>query len=132
MKQFASDVIDFNRQVLSITHRDKGLLSVPELNQTINCLREEIDEFHESHESGDYIASVDALIDLIYFAVGGLYRMGLDSDEISDCASAVHAANMDKKLGIVPRRGDGSSPDAIKSTEWTGPEHRLAAILGVI
>ncbi len=132
MKQFASDVIDFNRQVLSITHRDKGLLSVPELNQTINCLREEIDEFHEAHENGDFIASVDALIDLIYFAVGGLYRMGLDSDEIADCASVVHVANMEKKLGIVPRRGDGSSPDAVKSTEWIGPEHRLAAILGVI
>ena len=132
MKQFASNVIDFNRQVLGITYRDKGLLSVPELNQTINCLREEIDEFHEAHENGDFIASVDALIDLIYFAVGGLYRMGLNSEEMTECVNVVHTANMEKKLGIVPRRGDGSSPDAIKSTEWTGPEHRLAAILGVM
>ncbi len=36
---------------------------------------------------------------------------------------------MNNGVKIYPR---GSSPDAVKSTNWTGPEHKLAAILGVI
>jgi predicted HAD superfamily Cof-like phosphohydrolase len=130
MKNFADAVIDFNEHVLRIEKREKKLLSVPEFKQSLNCLKEEVREFYEAYENKDFIASVDSLIDLMYFATGILYRMGLNSSEIMQCASAIHECNMRKQVGVVSRRGDGSSPDAVKPDNWKGPEEMITSILG--
>jgi len=130
MEKFAKDVTAFNYEVLGIELREKSLLSANEMSQTINCLKEELKEFEDANTAGDFVASVDALIDLMYFAVGGLYRMGLTPAEIGRCSEIVHEHNMRKKLGVVPRRGDGSAPDAVKSEEWIGPERLMAEALG--
>jgi predicted HAD superfamily Cof-like phosphohydrolase len=43
--------------------------------------------------------------------------------------TAVHEANMEKKLGVVAKRGDGSAADAVKPEGWIPPEGRIEAIL---
>ena len=126
---FAHQVVDFNQRVLNIAQRPHGLLNPAELDISIKCLHEEIDEFKEAAEKGDFIGQVDASIDLQYFAMGVLYKLGLTPDQIVACSTAVHEANMEKKLGVNAKRGDGSAADAVKPEGWESPEHRIGAIL---
>jgi predicted HAD superfamily Cof-like phosphohydrolase len=130
VKRYALNVIDFNKRILRIEERKKGLLSTAELDITKKCLDEESSEFFDAHMNGDFIGAVDALIDDIYFAVGALYKMGLSAEEIEKCADAVHYCNMRKEIGVNERRGDGSASDAVKPEDWIGPEERIAIILG--
>ncbi len=129
MNSFAHQVVDFNQQVLGIAQRPMDMLADAEYDITVKCLHEEIGEFTEAHQSGDYIKSVDALVDLMYFATGALYKMGLTPDKINAIQSAVHQANMEKKLGVVAKRGDGSAADAVKPEGWISPEARIEEIL---
>ena len=129
MNSFAHQVADFNQQVLGIAQRPMDMLADAEYDITVKCLHEEIGEFTEAHQSGDYIKSVDALVDLMYFATGALYKMGLTPDKINAIQSAVHQANMEKKLGVVAKRGDGSAADAVKPEGWISPEARIEEIL---
>lgn len=54
-------------------------------------MREEIGEFLEA--GGDIVEQADAMIDLIYFALGTLVEMGIQPDELF---SIVQQANMSK------------------------------------
>lgn len=126
---FTNQVVDFNVKVLKINQRSKDLLNSAELDISEKCLKEELNEFIEAHKNGDFIGCVDAMIDLMYFANGVLYKMGLTPEEITKCKTAVHEANMEKKLGVNARRGDGSAADAVKPQDWVSPEERIIDIL---
>ena len=129
MTSFAHQVVDFNRTILGIEQRLQMPMGPAELELSITCLREEVEEFREAAESGDYIGMVDAMIDLQYFAMGVLYKMGIPPDKIVACCTAVHEANMTKKRGIKAGRGDGSAADATKPAGWIPPEERIGDIL---
>ena len=73
--------------------------------------------------------SIDAIIDLKYFAVGVLYKMGLSPDMQKACCTAVHSANMEKKLGTVAKRAVEGAADAVKPEGWVSPEERIIEIL---
>lgn len=126
---FALQVVEFNQQVLGIQPRIQAPLSDAELKLSLHCLREEIQEFEDACNLGDYIGQIDAMIDLQYFAMGVLYKLGLTASQIEKCCTAVHEANMEKKLGVKAGRGDGSAADAVKPEGWEPPEHRIGAIL---
>lgn len=124
-------VIFFNSAILKI-HRDKPeLLKPQEAKWLRNALLEEIQEFEHAHNMhNDLVGSVDALIDLIYFAIGGLYRLGLDEDRIEACFDAVHQVNIKKKLGVkATRPQDGTVADAVKVNGVEGPEEQIREIL---
>jgi len=123
-------VVVFQEQILGNIAIEKGLLSKAELDLSVNQLSEEIQELMMAHDDIDYIGAVDAAVDLLYFGVGVLHKLGLTPEQMGACFTAVHEANMEKKKGIVARRGDGTAPDAIKPEGWTAPEERIAAILG--
>lgn len=126
---FQHQVVEFNQRVLNIEPRPNDMLNTAEHDISVKCLTEEIDEFVEAHAKGDYIGCVDAIIDLMYFAVGVMYKMGLTPEEMDACMTAVHEANMEKKLGVNHRRGDGSAADAVKPEGWVSPEERIINIL---
>lgn len=126
---FPHQVVDFNKRVLGIYPREAGMLVDAEERISIQCLYEEIEEFKQACKDGDYIGCIDAMIDLMYFANGVLYKLGVTPDQIVACSTAVHEANMEKKLGINHRRGDGSAADAVKPEGWKSPEERIANIL---
>lgn len=130
--KFFSDVVDFNTRVLNIEQRPLNTLSQAEFDISQKCLQEEVDEFVEAYKNGDIITTIDSVVDLMYFGVGVLYKMGLDAEQISAVCSAVHDANMEKKLGVVAKRGDGSAADAVKPEGWVGPEERIGHILDAI
>jgi hypothetical protein len=127
MIDFARDVIKFNRDILGIRPDGRRVLTPVMKEWLCKALREEVDEFEAANE--DYIGHVDALVDLIYFAVGGLYKLGLDAGMISQCAHKVHDCNMKKKLGVKESRGDGSVPDAIKDSDFESPEMQLKVVV---
>lgn len=124
-------VLYFNRTVLQITRNKPQLLEAKELFWLLGALAEEITELETAHlGEHDLAKSVDALIDLIYFAIGGLYRLGLDEMLIAECFGTVHQANLQKKLGVKPTRPqDGSVADAVKPEGFEDPVGRIRAIL---
>jgi predicted HAD superfamily Cof-like phosphohydrolase len=129
MKDFAKNVVHFNVELLKITNREKKPLEVDELVWMTNALREEISEFENAHIDQDYLGAIDALLDLMYFAVGGLHKLGLSVDEMERCALAVHECNMLKRQGVKLSRGTGC-PDATKPEGWISPEQKIAEIIG--
>lgn len=85
---------------------------------TTTFLSEELIEFAESTDAH---GELDALIDIIYFAIGGMYQMGLGSDEVEACFNRVHEANMTKKAGTKPGRESVTTGDAVKPEGWKEP-----------
>lgn len=128
--QFVKSVVEFNEKILLIRDREKALLNDSEFKISVECLNEEVQEFIEAHKNQNFIGAIDAIIDLQYFAIGVLYKMGLKADQISRCMQAVHDANMNKKRGVKAGRGDGIAADAVKHEGWVAPEERIAEIVG--
>lgn len=127
---FVRDVIEFNRDLLGIAQRQVQPLSLEEHTHLSMALQEELKEFNDAVMQGQIIESVDALIDLMYFAVGGLWKHGLTQEQIVQSMRAVHEANMQKRKGKVAKRYTGA-PDAVKPEDWVSPETRIATILAL-
>lgn len=128
---FVADVIEFNRDLLGIPERQPGLMPTPEFSHLVKCLREELDELIDGHTLHNPVSSVDALIDLQYFLIGGLYKMGLTREMIIDCQRAVHSANMTKVKAKVTKRYVEGAVDAGKPADFVAPEAAIARILGL-
>ena len=107
-------VIEFQTNVLG----NKPYFGKPDQKEyqfMIDTLEEEIEEFKEGHKNDSFNEMADALIDLIYFALGHCYRMGVDFNE---SFMQVHKANMAKKKASTER---GLS-DAAKPEGWKEPK----------
>jgi len=79
-----------------------------------NFLIEETDEYILASKRAD---ELDALVDLVYVAMGTAYLHGFDFDE---AWRRVHAANMAKVRGPSQRSGEY---DVIKPEGWKPPYH---------
>jgi predicted HAD superfamily Cof-like phosphohydrolase len=122
------NVFEFNKTVVGIPERDLEPLGFEpgEKEWMVKALREEASELEEST---DLINQVDALIDSIIFAIGGLYRLGLSKDQALGCFLAVMEANFKKKAGVKAGRAIEGVKDAIKPEGWESPEIRIHKIL---
>ena len=125
---FVRDVIEFNRDLLGIAQRQVQPLDLEEHTHLSMALQEELKEFNDAVMQGQIVESVDALIDLMYFAVGGLWKHGLTHEQIVKSMRAVHAANMLKRKGKVAKRYTGAA-DAVKPEDWVAPEEAIQEIL---
>lgn len=87
----------------------------------IKFLQEELDEFIEGYNEDDQAKMADALIDLVYVAMGTAHFMGLPWQELW---KDVQQANMRKVRaqsdGSNSKRG--SSFDVVKPEGWVGPK----------
>lgn len=83
---------------------------------------EEIDEFIEAE---DIVEQADAMIDLIYFALGTLVEMGIKPDELFN---VVHNANM-SKLWEDGKPHYGTDGKTIKPSTWEDPHLKLEKII---
>jgi predicted HAD superfamily Cof-like phosphohydrolase len=75
------------------------------------------EEISELLEARDIVDQVDAVVDLIYFAVGVFVEMGIDG---SKAFELVHQANM-RKLDQNGRPIYNEEGRVIKPDEWTSP-----------
>ena len=82
-----------------------------------------LEEVHEFLEAEEIVEQADAMIDLIYFALGTLVEMGVKPDVLWDI---VHRANMSKLFpdGKPHHRSDGKT---IKPPTWEDPHSKLEA-----
>jgi predicted HAD superfamily Cof-like phosphohydrolase len=81
---------------------------------------EEIQEFEDAESLED---QADACMDLIYFSLGALVKMGVHPGAVM---GAVHKANMNKEPGVKPSRKDVGTKDAIKPKDWSAPDFNFA------
>lgn len=114
-------VEEFNKSILA--------LPIPSEPQVLNeqrrvwasgAILEELHEFAAASDTGDVEEAADALIDLIYFALGRLVEMGVPAVAVMD---AVHDANMTKIQGELAKRPGSLGYDAVKPEGWTAPDH---------
>lgn len=96
-------------------------LLTPELKDfRIRFMQEELDEFIVAHNKQDLAGCLDALVDLVYVALGTAWLMNLPFDK---AWTAVQKANMSKVRAERP--GDskrGTSFDVIKPPGWQAPD----------
>jgi predicted HAD superfamily Cof-like phosphohydrolase len=93
-------------------------LCADRVQKRADWLESEVVEFREAV---DVAGQADAMIDIIYFALGGLVEMGVKPERLFDI---VHAANMAKlwEDGRPRFRGDGK---VIKPEGWRDPGPEL-------
>lgn len=87
----------------------------------MNHVKEEIDEFLNATLEANLPEAADAIIDLVYVALGALVEMGVC---VAPAFAEVHRANMEKVRGTKPNRPDNQGGyDAIKPAGWRAPDH---------
>jgi predicted HAD superfamily Cof-like phosphohydrolase len=94
-------------------------------------LMEELQEFIDAAHVGDRVKALDALIDLVYVALGTSLFMGVHAHQWDEAFDVVHRANMTKIR--TPRPADskrGSGFDVIKPEGFVPPEGLIRRILG--
>lgn len=115
------DVSRFNRQVtgLPIPNEPKTL-GVRRARWAEAAMQEEVEEFMVATAEGNVAEAADALVDLVYFALGRLAEMGVPALAVFD---EVQRANMDKVQGTLSKRPGSLGHDAVKPAGWRGPDH---------
>tara|TARA_R100000742_G_C4254894_1_gene72887 strand:+ start:290 stop:913 length:624 start_codon:yes stop_codon:yes gene_type:complete len=109
------DVIKFQKEIIKAIPYNK-IPDKKEMEFIQGTLDEEIDELVSAYHNKDYGEMGDALIDLIYFALGHAYRMGIPFETMW---KEVHEANMNKKVAKTVR----GEKDAEKPADWVAPNH---------
>jgi len=113
---FYDNVVDFNEK-FGLIHAGKPReLTAHESHVRIEHMFEELNEYEKAVHDGDLEGQFDALIDLIYVALGTAYWHNFPFNEGFD---AVHAANMRKKRAASAAQSKrGTTLDVIKPHGW--------------
>ena len=114
VEKFQQDVIAF-----PVPETPK-LLSKKRGEWAVGAIQEELTEFEQALADKDILEAADALIDLVYFALGRLIEMGIPPQMVFD---EVQRANMDKERGELAKRPGSQGYDAIKPEGWLPPDH---------
>ena len=86
----------------------------------LKFLKEELEEYEKAVESGDLERQLDALVDLVYVALGTALMSGFDFDT---AWSRVQLANMAKERAKSANDSKrGSAYDIVKPAGWRPPE----------
>ncbi len=120
MQKEWDDVLAFQQHFGSPYSFKPVMISAERAAVRADWMREEIEEFLAADE---IVEQADAMIDLMYFAVGTLVEMGVKPDALWQI---VQDANMAKLWpdGKTHRRADGK---IIKPPTWVDPHEKLKA-----
>lgn len=99
-------------------------LNIDRATQRYGWMHEEIDEFIEAVKNGDVVEQADAMIDVIYFALGTLVEMGVEPERLFEI---VQNANMSKLWADGKPHYRESDGKVIKPEEWQDPHPLLEA-----
>lgn len=116
---YMSDVKDFHEK-FGLAYNDSPRFLPKELSDlSIHCLKEEVKEYEDAVNEGDLEGQFDALIDLVYFALGRAYLHGFP---FTLGWERVHGKNMEKRRAAKSSEGKrGSMLDVVKPEGWTPP-----------
>lgn len=115
MDKEQEDVRAFHKKFDILNNDQPTMLTRRKLQERIECMQEELDEFKNAVFNQDFAEQADALIDLVYFAKGTAVMMGLPWDKLWD---DVQRANMEKVRGVGKR---GHAVDMVKPEGWQPP-----------
>lgn len=134
MKSLMHDISEFHRKFeLSYDGEPRSLDSAL-MDFRVGFMQEELDEFSDAWNEGDIEKQFDALIDLIYVAVGTAYLMGGSANIAKDPSvkyqamfstmwNRVHTANMTKiRTANKEDSKRGSTFDVVKPEGWQAPD----------
>jgi predicted HAD superfamily Cof-like phosphohydrolase len=110
------DVAEFQKKFGHLQNDKPTHLTLRKLKERIVCMQEELDEFTDSAHIQDLAGQADALVDLVYFALGTANMLGLPWQALWE---DVHRANMAKVPGVTKR---GHLVDCVKPEGWEGPK----------
>lgn len=120
MNNIIKNVYDFNKTIIGTEQPIKPTnLSKERLLFALIAMYEELGEFTEACNSNKIEDALDAIIDLIYFAIGRAYEMGITQIQFEKCWNLVQEKNMAKKRGTKNR---GTEQDATKPEGWIAPD----------
>lgn len=133
-KSMAQLVAEFNEQILRLppkwdNNEPVTGLSDADLQLSHKQLLEEICEWEDADLDDNLPGQVDAMLDLIYFALGILYKMGLSPLEINTLFEAVHNANMTKSTGKKKGREVEGATDAVKPVDFKDPKNIIEGVI---
>lgn len=111
----------FNREVIGLPiPQQPKCLDAKRTKWAETAMLEEVQEFVDASRAKDVPEAADALIDLVYFALGRLVEMGVPATAVFE---AVHEANMSKQRGELSKRPGSKGFDAVKPPGWRAPDH---------
>lgn len=114
------DVYKFNQEIIgTIPPENPQVLSRERLLFGLTAMYEELHEFTLASNTNNVGEAVDAMIDLIYFAIGRCYEMGIPIHKLTECWNKVQEKNMQKTLG---KKNRGTEIDAAKPEGWTAAD----------
>lgn len=115
------DIVDFHDKFGFVIPGAPTLLPEDLRLFRVMFLKEELDEFMLACDNGHIIDAADALIDLVYVALGTLRLMGVPGNL---CWDEVQRANMSKvRATHASQSKRGSMFDVIKPEGWVPPDH---------
>lgn len=110
------DVYEFNEKIIGTKQPEKfSVLNRERLLFALTAMYEELNEFTVANNCNNVGEALDAMIDLIYFALGRCYEMGITIEQFEKCWNIVQEKNMAKKRGTKNR---GTDQDAMKPEGW--------------
>jgi predicted HAD superfamily Cof-like phosphohydrolase len=98
------------------------LMNIERANKRYNWMKEEIDEFIKATKNKDIVEQADAMIDVIYFALGTLVELGIEPENLF---AIVQQANMSKLWEDGKPRFRESDGKVIKPPSWIDPHKKL-------
>jgi predicted HAD superfamily Cof-like phosphohydrolase len=117
------DVIDFHSK-FGLNYNGKPMcLHKNTTDFRIKFMQEELNEFIHSSSNNDIVGMADALVDIVYVAMGTAYMMGLPWQELW---SEVQRSNMEKVRALSSSESKrNTSLDVVKPQGWTPPNLEL-------
>jgi predicted HAD superfamily Cof-like phosphohydrolase len=114
------DIKDFHEK-FELKYEGKPRTLPRELrNFRMDFLEEELSEYALAASQGNMIGQLDALVDLVYVALGTAYMHGFDFEE---AWRRVHEANMKKVRAVTLKDSKRKSVyDVVKPEGWTPPD----------
>lgn len=103
------------------------LLTPEETSYFARFIMEELSEYLRANEEQNLVGAADAIVDLVYVALGAAHAMGLPFEELFD---VVHKANLKKEpANEFCRSIRGNQYDVIKPVGWEAPEPEMEKII---
>ncbi len=90
---------------------------------TTQLLNEELVEFITAHTD---LKKLDALADIVYVAIGAMWKMGLSKNQIVTAMHIVCDSNDTKEVHKVPPR---IKANIVKGPNYVPPDQQLEALL---
>ena len=120
MSSMYEDIIEFHRTFKLRGSRKPKELPEDKMHFRYKFMEEELAEYWNAWYNSDLEGQLDALVDLVYVAMGTSYMQGFDFEE---AWRRVHAANMKKvRTKVASDSKRGSKFDVIKPKGWKAPD----------